>query len=165
MKFAPSCHCHSKLLLSPPTHLPHSARSSMKTNRDLLSLSTDRCLSFPLGSQARMASPPQRELPFGTSAIADQFSSALTAAAPAKAGDIWVFLQTGALLLFAYWTANFVVPDLIFKYLGLDKINEGENSEDDDQNKSSEGGEEERDIGSQANPRTRKNRGFNSTRS
>lgn len=88
MSFTPSCHCHSRLLLSPPTHLPRNARSSMKANRDLLSPSADRRPRFPLRRQW------QRELPFGTSAIADQYGSALTAAAPLK-GDISVFLQTG----------------------------------------------------------------------
>ncbi|KAL3736351.1 hypothetical protein ACJRO7_025325 [Eucalyptus globulus] len=156
MKLASSCHCHSKLLLPPPTHLPHSARSSMKTNR---------CPSFPLGRQVRVATLPRRELPLGTSAVADQYGSALTAAAPMKTGDVSVILVTGSVLLFAYWIANFVVPDWLSKYLGFDKINEGENSEDDDKNKSSEGGGEERDRGAEANSRMSKKRGFNSTRS
>ncbi|XP_030444264.1 uncharacterized protein LOC115666725 [Syzygium oleosum] len=157
MSFTPSCHCHSKLLLSPPTHLPRNARSSMKAKRDLLSPSVDRRPRFPLRRQWR------RELPFGTSAIADQYGSALTDAAPLK-GDISVFLQTGAVMLLAYFIANFVVPNLISKYMGFDKINEGEDSEDDDKSRSSEGGEEERDRGTQANSRMTKKRGFNSTR-
>ncbi|XP_030553272.1 uncharacterized protein LOC115757227 [Rhodamnia argentea] len=164
MSFTSSCHCHPKLLLSPPTHIP-----SMKMNRDLLSPSTGRRPSFPLGRQATVASRPPtwRELPLGTSAIADQYGSTLAAAAPAKTGDISVFLQTGAVLLLAYWIANFVVPDLISKYLGFDKINEDENSEDDDRKISSEGGGggEERDRGTQANSTMTKKRGFDSTRS
>ncbi|KAA8523660.1 hypothetical protein F0562_010083 [Nyssa sinensis] len=36
---------------------------------------------------------------------------------PAESGDITVLLQTSAVLLFVYWIANFVVPEIISKEL------------------------------------------------
>ncbi|CAN4103999.1 unnamed protein product [Withania somnifera] len=36
---------------------------------------------------------------------------------PATSGDLSVLLQTGAVMLFIYWIANFVVPEFILKGL------------------------------------------------
>ncbi|CAK9163928.1 unnamed protein product [Ilex paraguariensis] len=41
----------------------------------------------------------------------------LGATSPATSGDISVFLQTSAVLLFMYWITNFVVPEIIYKDL------------------------------------------------
>lgn len=43
-----------------------------------------------------------------------------------------IFNNYSAVLLFAYWLANFVVPDIISRYLGLDK--RGESKEPDGNN-------------------------------
>ncbi|KAJ4725117.1 Glutathione transport system permease gsiD [Melia azedarach] len=68
----------------------------------------------------------ERGAPLRANAIADSLILGANTA-PAKSGDITVFLQTSAVLFFVYWIANFVVPDLISKYFEFDKINEDQN--------------------------------------
>ncbi|KAG8386112.1 hypothetical protein BUALT_Bualt03G0115100 [Buddleja alternifolia] len=57
----------------------------------------------------------------------------LAATSPPTAGKLSVLLQTSAVCLFAYWIANFVVPEMILKDLQAKKIDEnGENSIEDE---------------------------------
>ncbi|KAK3025566.1 hypothetical protein RJ639_041044 [Escallonia herrerae] len=88
-------------------------------------------------------------------------SSLVLGASPTAAtGDLSVLLQTSALLLFAYWIANFVVPDIIAKDLQLDKSGEEQKPVDEDApiNK------EESTAESSTRSSTRKKRDFNSTK-
>ncbi|KAK2990034.1 hypothetical protein RJ640_004712 [Escallonia rubra] len=87
-------------------------------------------------------------------------SMVLGASPPAATGDLSVLLQTSAVLLFAYWIANFVVPDIIAKDLQLDKAGEEQKSIDEDPliNK------EESTAESSTRSSTRKKRDFNSTK-
>ncbi|KAJ7963782.1 Glutathione transport system permease gsiD [Quillaja saponaria] len=75
------------------------------------------------------------------------------ATSPPKTGDISVFIQTSGLLLFVYWIANFVVPDLISKYYGFDKVSEDQKDD----------GVKNTEDKSQVSSRPKK-RGFNSTK-
>ncbi|KAK4278419.1 hypothetical protein QN277_016267 [Acacia crassicarpa] len=83
-------------------------------------------LPFPAMIRTVQQSPVMRKaLPHSSVIIAASSSSA-------KSLDMSVFLQTSALLLFLYLTANFLVPQLISKYFGFDKVNEEQNINDDD---------------------------------
>ncbi|OWM81285.1 uncharacterized protein LOC116192044 [Punica granatum] len=99
---------------------------------------------------------PTSMLPVHTTANAVNEFCSVAAASPAKSGDISVFLQTSAVLLGMYWIANFVVPDLISKYFGFDKV-----GQEDDQNKPNE--DDSTKEGGSSSPT--KGQGFNSTRS
>ncbi|CAA3014558.1 Hypothetical predicted protein [Olea europaea subsp. europaea] len=58
-------------------------------------------------------------------------SSPFLAAVPLAASpDIAVLLQTSAILLFAYWIANFVVPRMVYKDLQFDKTDENKSPND-----------------------------------
>ncbi|KAL0443358.1 UNVERIFIED_CONTAM: hypothetical protein Slati_2058500 [Sesamum latifolium] len=57
----------------------------------------------------------------------------LAATSPAAAGKLSVLLQTSAVCLFAYFIANFVVPELILKDLQSKEANkDGENPAEDE---------------------------------
>ncbi|KAK4439781.1 hypothetical protein Salat_0313000 [Sesamum alatum] len=57
----------------------------------------------------------------------------LAASSPAAAGKLSVLLQTSAVCLFAYFVANFVVPELILKDLKSKETNkDGENPAEDE---------------------------------
>ncbi|XP_011095412.1 uncharacterized protein LOC105174880 [Sesamum indicum] len=57
----------------------------------------------------------------------------LAATSPAAAGNLSVLLQTSAVCLFAYFVANFVVPELILKDLRSKEANkDGENPAEDE---------------------------------
>ncbi|KAL3364664.1 hypothetical protein AABB24_013444 [Solanum stoloniferum] len=49
---------------------------------------------------------------------------------PAASGDLSVLLQTGAVMLFMYWIANFVVPEFIMKDLQQDDTTTNNNKTD-----------------------------------
>ncbi|XP_028754193.1 uncharacterized protein LOC114713688 [Neltuma alba] len=65
-------------------------------------------------------------------ALPHSFVVIAASSSPPKSLDVSVFLQTSALLLFLYFTANFIVPELISKYFGFDKVNEEQNVNDGD---------------------------------
>ncbi|KAL6314015.1 hypothetical protein AAG906_011749 [Vitis piasezkii] len=69
---------------------------------------------------------PLATRPITTVSLALGFNSGLGFDSPANTGDLSVLIQTSALLFFAYWLANFVVPDIISRHLGLDKRGESE---------------------------------------
>ncbi|GMY31203.1 hypothetical protein FCV25MIE_26445 [Fagus crenata] len=58
-------------------------------------------------------------------------SLVLGASSTVKGGDISVLLPTGAVLLFAYFITNFIMPIIVSKDLGLDKASEDQKRNDD----------------------------------
>ncbi|CAI8586889.1 unnamed protein product [Vicia faba] len=63
-----------------------------------------------------------------TKAIPDFIVVAATS--PPKPGDPSTFLPVSALLISVYFISNFVVPDIITKYFGLDKVTEDKKVDD-----------------------------------
>ncbi|KAF3614196.1 putative rab3 GTPase-activating protein catalytic subunit-like, partial [Capsicum annuum] len=51
---------------------------------------------------------------------------------PAASGDLSVLLQTGAVMLFMYWIANFVVPQFILKDLQDDSTTNNNKTDEKD---------------------------------
>lgn len=51
---------------------------------------------------------------------------------PATSGDLSVLLQTGAVMLFIYWIANFVVPEFIMKDLQDESTNNNNKTDEKD---------------------------------
>ncbi|KAI9108600.1 hypothetical protein K1719_020484 [Acacia pycnantha] len=113
------------------TQLHYSSSSLLPLNahhnhHQSLLLTRRTTLPFPAMTRTVQQSPVMRKaLPHSSVVIAASSSSP-------KPLDMSVFLQTSALLLFLYLTANFLVPELISKYFGFDKVNEEQNTNDDD---------------------------------
>ncbi|KAI8006082.1 hypothetical protein LOK49_LG07G03395 [Camellia lanceoleosa] len=59
-------------------------------------------------------------------------SLALGVSSVAKPADISILLQTSAVLLFVYWIANFIVPDIILKDLQSNQASKEQKPNDDD---------------------------------
>ncbi|XP_059285246.1 uncharacterized protein LOC132038606 [Lycium ferocissimum] len=51
---------------------------------------------------------------------------------PAASGDLSVLLQTGAVMLFMYWIANFVVPGIVLKDLQDDSTTNNNKADEKD---------------------------------
>ncbi|KAK4355234.1 hypothetical protein RND71_024205 [Anisodus tanguticus] len=51
---------------------------------------------------------------------------------PAASGDLSVLLQTGAVMLFMYWIANFVVPGIVLKDLQEDSTTNNKKADEKD---------------------------------
>ncbi|KAK9269467.1 hypothetical protein L1049_001242 [Liquidambar formosana] len=115
--------CHSPFLplLSQNKHKQPQQQQQLKTSK-LLWLSSNEPNRL-LQRQNISSLVPLRTKAVPTSLV-------LGVTSPAKSGDISVFLQTSAVLLFMYWIANFVVPDIILKYFQLDKTSEEEKPND-----------------------------------
>ncbi|XP_057486418.1 uncharacterized protein LOC130772544 [Actinidia eriantha] len=83
-------------------------------------------------------------------------SSALVLAT-AKPGDVSVLLQTSTVLLFVYWIANFVVPDILMKDLQSDQTSKDRKPNDDNPSEI-----ENRSTPSSSKSSLGEKRGFNS---
>ncbi|XP_054792986.1 uncharacterized protein LOC129298587 [Prosopis cineraria] len=102
------------LLRSNHTNLP----CPFATNNNLPTRTVHQSLRF-----ASQSPVMRKALPHSSVIIAASTS-------PPKPLDMSVFLQTSALLLCLYFTANFIVPELISKYFGFDKVKEDQNVND-----------------------------------
>ncbi|XP_058742938.1 uncharacterized protein LOC131615795 [Vicia villosa] len=100
---------HAKLKLQQQHHI------GMENTTKLLwgvepSRTNPHCKNFSSASSLR------------TKAIQDFIVVAATS--PPKPGDLATFLPVSALLLTFYFISNFIVPDILTKYYGFDKVNE-----------------------------------------
>ncbi|CAL9017683.1 unnamed protein product [Prunus brigantina] len=114
---------HPAALLPMQTQLNH-RQQLLGSSCKVLLISTIEATNYKLAAQRQQHFPSLR-----TKAMHNDIALAVTS--PAKSGDISVLLQTGGVLFVAYLFSNFVVPILITKYFGFDKVGEEEEDEDD----------------------------------
>ncbi|BFG29616.1 hypothetical protein CerSpe_158900 [Prunus speciosa] len=114
---------HPAALLPMQTQLNH-RQQLLGSSCKVLLISTIEATNYKLAAQRQ-----QHFLSLRTKAMHNDI--ALDVTSHAKSGDISVLLQTGGVLFLAYLFSNFVVPILITKYFGFDKVGEEEEDEDD----------------------------------
>ncbi|XP_038691824.1 uncharacterized protein LOC119990076 [Tripterygium wilfordii] len=104
-------HCHFLPLHSKLIH-----RQKVEINKKLLWLSTHESTNKVALHSQNISSSHQQ---WRTKSISDSLVLGLTTSPPKP--DISVLIQTGAVLIFFYGIANFVVPYFVSKSLGLDE--------------------------------------------
>ncbi|KAL2472955.1 uncharacterized protein Fot_48691 [Forsythia ovata] len=110
--------CHSPLSLTP------------FEGRYMQQIKTDKFFLFSSAKSAWLQKSWNGFSPVSVRTMALPASPFLAAVSPAASPDLAVLLRTSALLLFAYWIANFVVPQIVYKDLQLDKTNENNSPND-----------------------------------
>ncbi|ONI13350.1 hypothetical protein PRUPE_4G216700 [Prunus persica] len=114
---------HPAALLPMQTQLNH-RQQLLGSSCKVLLISTIEATNYKLAALRQQQHFPSLR----TKAMHNDIALAVTS--PAKSGDISVLLQTGGVLFLAYLFSNFVVPILITKYFGFDKVGEEEEDED-----------------------------------
>ncbi|KAL2523709.1 Uncharacterized protein Adt_08763 [Abeliophyllum distichum] len=108
----------------------HSSLSPTLSERRYTQIKTDNFLRFSSVKSAWLQKGGNGFSPVSVRTMALPSYPFLAAASPAASPDLAVLLRTSALLLFAYWIANFVVPQIVYKDLQFDKTDENNSPND-----------------------------------